>query len=122
MKHYKITLLVLIFIGSSCSFNAKEKYLSDFTDFVAEVENNYTSYKSEDWKSIDEEFNYYSIAYFEEVKVEMSKEDMKYLGKLVARFSSIRAKGYGKQLKDGIENTKSFIEGVREGIIEKTFD
>ncbi len=120
MKHFKYILFIIVLLSQSCSFNAKENYLDDFTAFVSEVEKNYTSLTPEDWELKDEGFKQFTETKFDEHRKALTDEDKKAIGKLVGRYSLVRAKGYGKQLKDGIDDAKNYIEGFLEGLSDKT--
>lgn len=120
MKHFKYILFIIVLLSQSCSFNAKENYLDDFTAFVSEVEKNYTSLTPEDWEIKDEEFKQFTETKFDEHRKALTDEDKKAIGKLVGRYSVVRAKGYGKQLKDGINDAKNYIEGFLEGLSDET--
>lgn len=120
MKHFKYILFIIVLLSQSCSFSAKENYLDDFTAFVSEVEKNYTSLSPEDWEIKDEELKQFTENKFDEHRKALTDEDKKAIGKLVGRYSVVRAKGYGKQFKDGINDAKNYIEGFLEGLSDET--
>ncbi|NLK93455.1 MAG: hypothetical protein GX273_10160 [Bacteroidales bacterium] len=119
MKHFKYILFIIVLLSQSCSFSAKENYLDDFTAFVSEVEKNYTSLSPEDWEIKDEELKQFTENKFDEHRKALTDEDKKAIGKLVGRYSVVRAKGYGKQFKDGINDAKNYIEGFLEGFSDE---
>lgn len=120
IKHFKYILFIIVLLSQSCTFNAKDNYLDDFTAFVSEVEKNYTSLTPEDWGLKEEEFKQFTETRFDEHRKALTDEDKKAIGKLVGRYSVVRAKGYGKQLKDGIDDAKNYIEGFLEGLSDET--
>lgn len=120
MKYLKCTLLIVVLLSQSCSFNAKDNYLDDFTAFVSDIEKNYSSYTPEDWDLKDEEFKQFTETKFDEHSKTLTDEDKKAIGKLAGRYYVVRAKGYGKQLKDGIDDAKNYIEGFLEGLSDET--
>jgi hypothetical protein len=120
IKQFKFILLLIVLLNQSCSFKAKDNYLKDFTAFVSDVENNYTSYTTEDWALINDEFNEFTGYKFDQQSNTLTDEDKKEIGKLVARFSVVRAKGYGKQLKSEIDDAKKYIEGFLEELSDET--
>jgi hypothetical protein len=120
MKHFKYILFIIVLLSQSCSFSAKENYLDDFTAFVSEVEKNHTSLSPEDWEIKDEELKQFTENKFDEHRKALTDEDKKAIGKLVGRYSVVRAKGYGKQFKDGINDAKNYIEGFLEGLSDET--
>lgn len=119
MKHFKYILFIIVLLSQSCSFSAKENYLDDFTAFVSEVEKNYTSLSPEDWEIKDEELKQFTENKFDEHRKALTDEDKKAIGKLVGRYSVVRAKGYGKQFKDGTNDAKNYIEGFLEGFSDE---
>ena len=119
MKHFKYILFIIVLLSQSCSFSAKENYLDDFTAFVSEVEKNYTSLSPEDWEIKDEELKQFTENKFDEHRKALTDEDKKAIGTLVGRYSVVRAKGYGKQFKDGINDAKNYIEGFLEGFSDE---
>lgn len=119
MRHFKYILFIIVLLSQSCSFNAKDNYLNDFTAFVSDVETNYKIFTTEDWGLKDEEFKQYTEIKFDEHRKALTDEDEKEIGKLVRRYNVVRAKGYGKQLKDGIDDAKNYIEGFLEGLSEE---
>ena len=104
----------------SCSFNAKENYLEDFAAFVSEVEENYTAYTTDEWELKDDEFKLFTKNKFNEQRNALTNEDKKLIGNLVGRYSIVRTKGYGKQLKVGIDDAKKYINGFLEGLSDET--
>ena len=120
MKYLKYTLLIVVLLSQSCSFNAKDNYLDDFTAFVSDIEKNYSSYTPEVWDLKDEEFKQFTETKFDEHRKTLTDEDKKAIGKLAGRYSVVRAKGYGKQLKDGIDDAKNYIEGFLEELSDET--
>lgn len=115
------TVFLITLLTISCSsFNTKENYLTDFTAFVADVEKNYVSYTSADWELKDAEFKQFTETKFDEHSKTLTDEDKKAIGKLAGRYYVVRAKGYGKQLKDGIDDAKNYIEGFLEGLSDET--
>lgn len=117
------TVFLITLLTISCSsFNTKENYLTDFTAFVADVEKNYVSYTSADWELKDAEFKQYTEDKLEEHRDTFTKEDKEAIGKLVGRYSVVRAKGYGKQLKDGLNDAKDFLKGFLEGLTDDNAD
>jgi len=122
IKCFKYPLLVILLLSQSCSFSAKENYLDDFTAFVSEVEKNYTSLSPEDWEIKDEELKQFTEDKLEEHRDTFTKEDKEAIGKLVGRYSVVRAKGYGKQLKDGLNDAKDFLKGFLEGLTDDNAD
>jgi hypothetical protein len=117
-----IILLFTLLTISCSSFNSKENFLTDFTAFIANVEKNYISYTSADWELKDAEFKQYTEDKLEEHRDTFTKEDKKAIGKLVGRYSVVRAKGYGKQFKDGLNDTKDFLKGFLEGLTDYNAD
>lgn len=119
LRHFVFFFILLIL---SCSFNSKENYLNDFAAFVADVEKNYANYTSADWEIKDTEFSQYTKDKLEEHRDIFTKEDKEAIGKLVGCYSIVRAKGYGRQLKDDFENTKDYLKGFLEGLTDDTAD
>jgi len=117
------TVFLITLLTISCSsFNTKENYLTDFTAFVADVEKNYVSYTSADWELKDAEFKQYTEDKLEEHRDTFTKEDKEAIGKLVGSYSVVRAKGYGKQFKDGLNDAKDFLKGFLEGLTDDNAD
>ena len=109
-----------VLFWQSCSFNTKDSFLNDLAAFVSDVENNYTSYTIEDWEFKDEEFKQYVENKIDEYRETFTDEDMDEIGRLIGRYSVVRAKGYGIQLKEGMDDAKNYIEGFIEKLTDDT--
>jgi hypothetical protein len=109
-----LTGIILVFALCSCSSYLKDKYLDNLNTFVTEIESNSTT----DWEQADAEFEQLTKIEYEEHKKNFTKKDKKEFGKLCGRYSVVRAKGYGNQLKNALEDGKDFIEGFVEGLME----
>ncbi len=116
IQYFKFTFIITILLSQSCTFNPKDNYLNDFNAFITEVEKEYTNYTSADWELKDAEFKEYTETKFDEYRSNLTDEDKKMIGKLVGRYSVVRAKGYEKQLKDVLNDTEKYIEGFLEGL------
>lgn len=115
-----LLLLFFIVLNHSCSFNSKEIFLSNFTQFVSDVEQNYSSYSEIDWKSSDSSFKQFIETDFETFQDNLTAEDKETIGKLVGRYSVVRVNGYGKQLNEEIDNAKDSLKGFLNELSEET--
>jgi hypothetical protein len=118
---FVITLFILLIISCN-TISTKDKYILDFSEFVIEVEKNYSNYTSKEWENIDIEFNTFIDAKIKEHKETLTKEDKKAIGKLAARYSVVRAKGYRKEFREELENAKDYLKGFMEGLSEDTIE
>lgn len=120
MKPFRYILFIIVLLSQSCTFKAKDNYLNDFTAFVSDVEENYTTYTTEEWELKDEEFKQFTETKFDEQRNDLTNEDKKAIGKLVGQYAVFRPKGYGKQLKEGIDDAQNYIKGFLEGLSDET--
>jgi hypothetical protein len=115
LKYHSFAIVLLI---QSCSFNTKDNYLDDFTNFITEIEANYKEYSSEDWQFIDAKIEEFTETRFDIHKENLTNEDKKEIGKLIARYTKVRSYAYGKQFKEGLEDATNYFEGFIDGLIE----
>jgi len=68
------------------------------------------------------EFEQYAGTGLEQHQDALTKEDKRMLGKLTARYSKVRAKAFGKQLQESLEDVHNFIDGFLEGLSDDAND
>jgi hypothetical protein len=112
---YLIVLTTSIFV-MGCS--TKNNYLNDFNSFVTKVEANKTVLLEDDWQYLDAEFKKLSKEEYKKFSRKLTAEDKKAIGKLQARYLTIRIKSAGTQLLEEMEGGMKYLEGIMEGVNE----
>lgn len=119
-KHFKpisfIFLLTVPLWLSSCSRYSKEDYFTDYSQFITQVEQEYTQYDENKWNETELEYNNYNNELYDKVYSELNQEDQKHIGKLKARYQKVKyeyeIKNTIQTIKDGIQQTVGAIEEV----------
>jgi hypothetical protein len=120
MKNKLLTILLTFTILLFSACGGRTSYVNNFENFINKAEANADTYTSADWERADAEFEKYTDEYFNKNERSLTDEDKKKIGKLHAKYYTIRAKAFGKQLKEGIKDAASYLEGFMEGLSEAT--
>lgn len=107
-------LVSIVFITMSCSFDTKEAYLQNFSDFISDIENNAQTYTEEDWKTKEIEYNKFIGEKYEQFRTQFTDEEQQTIGKLKARYFKIVLKSGLKQFEEDIKEGAKQIEGFIE--------
>jgi hypothetical protein len=114
----RLMLLVFCTMLVACT-SPKDRYISGFTDFVTDVEQNQDSFSKEDWQNLDAKFKKYAQTDIVKYREQLNDEDKKSIGKLHGRYLAARTKAAGKQLINGIQDGINYIGGLIDGLNEK---
>jgi hypothetical protein len=114
----QLFFLTIVMIG--CSSYSKDDYLSDFTNFVSDTETEYKNYSADDWEERDIEFQRFTDEYYEQHREKLTHEDKKQVGKLKAKYQTIKIKYNADKIideaKDGLNQLEGIIESITESI------
>ena len=101
-------LVLLILLFTSC-MSKQERFLSNFSDFVANVEAaaNTGELTTADWDILDEEFKNYHMEY-QELSKSFTKEQQREAGELYTKYAKLRLVGLG----DTVNDYCGFLEGI----------
>ena len=111
-----ISILATAMIG--CSSYSKDDYLDDFAGFISSIESEYQSYSDDDWSEKDVDFQLYASEYYELFKDELTSDDLRIIGKLKAKYQTIKVKNNAARMMDKVEEGLNQLEGIIEGVIE----
>lgn len=100
----------------SCE-SASVTYIKGFENFVSKVERDGSNYTKEEWEQKDVEFKKYIEAKYDKVANELTSNDKKKVGELTARYYKVRAKAYGEDVIDSIEDGIDYLGGFVNGLL-----
>lgn len=111
MKKANFNLIFLLLVGLvvvSCK-TKQERFLSDFNDFVSNVEAAAKTGETTtaDWDVWDEEFKNYHTEY-QELSKSFTKEQQREAGELYTKYAKLRLVGLG----DTVNDYCGFLEGI----------
>lgn len=120
---FKVCLFsfVIIFYLSACyTFYTKEKYFTDFNNFVTETEQYHYNYTTSDWENSDYEYSQFTTELYQKIYNELTSDDQQQIGKLKARYQKVKLKSDIKEtiqsIKNGVNQTLGIIENVIDSI------
>jgi hypothetical protein len=109
------------FIASfaSCEyFYTKDKYLSDFENFVTEVEVNSSTYSSTEWDDIIVQYEEYNTVLYQKVNSQLAASDQQTIGRYKARFCKIlinhKLKLIQEKFENGLEQLKGGVDEINK--------
>jgi len=114
----RVSLFILIFFSSCSAFYSKEDYIKDFTAFVETVEKDYSTFKEEDWKNSDLDYQKYTNEDFLKFRDKLSEDDKYIIGKLKGRYETLKLKVELKKVYDNAKDAVDQASGVIDGVIE----
>ena len=122
MKQTILALLAVISLGScqitTCGVN-KEQFLDNYERFVASVNDRDLSYRSEDWKALDEKYKKFTKECYPEYRDQMTQDEKeRYYGASIKYY----AYKYGKSFKKLSENEGEALVNALENELDDAFD
>lgn len=113
-----LQLFFLLIVTFGCSSYSKDDYLTDFENFVLDVEIRYKNYSANDWEERDIEFQRFADEYYQQYKEELTNEDKKQVGKLKANYQTTKIKYNAGKIIDKVEDGLNQLEGIIESVTE----
>lgn len=114
-----LSTILLSIVACSGSYT-KVNYLNDFEKFVVEIEANHFNYTSHEWELADNKYEHLTISLYQQVQASLTSEDQKTIGKLKARYESLKLKNTIKNgiksIKDGLQQAAGALENVIDSI------
>ncbi len=108
----------LFFLMSGCAHYSKDNYLADFTDFISTVEAEYKDYSESNWVERDAEYQSFIGEYYEQYREKLTSEDQRAIGKLKAKYQTIKVKDSADRMIDKVGDGLKQLEGIIEGVTE----
>lgn len=82
----------------------KERYLSQYENFIQEVSEEYREYNKETWKLKDEEFKEFARSLFGEYEDEMTEEEVEKAVTLRLEYNALKIKGKAGNFINNVES------------------
>ena len=108
---------VLILAFAACMFFAcqtKDSYVSDFTQFIEEVEAGADGYSDKDWEKADAKFQQLSGDIYQKFADELTSEEKLEIAKYQTIYSALRGKAglknFGESLKEAAKKAQDALE------------
>jgi len=120
IEKFIFILVIVAFITTCSTFNTKEAYLQNFTDFISEIENNSQTYTEEIWNTKEMEYKKFIGEKYEQFQSQLTDEDQQTIGKLKARYFKIVLKSGLEQLEEDIKEGAKQLEGFIEEMAESS--
>lgn len=89
---FKITSFFFLALLISCSSQTKESYLENYKDFITEISSDTNEYTESDWVELDEEYENYSGALYEEFEEDLTLQEKLLLTKYTLQYKLARYK------------------------------
>src|SRR5574344_1733693 len=113
-KIFTRPLLLLLFAMFMISCSTQNRHFSNIEKIVCDAEENGESYTAQDWEISADQLEKYVDEYLEKFTDQLTKEDYKELGSLVARYHKVKIKFVGNTFKKATLGATSFAEGYME--------
>jgi hypothetical protein len=113
-----VGIILLTVLLSGCSSYSRKDYLKELTVFVTDVEKNYESYTAKEWEVKDAELERFDTEKRLLLKEKLTDEDLVEVGKLKAKYLTVRVKAAASTFKNGLHEGLKELEGLFEGIKE----
>ena len=107
--------VMLLLLLLSCQQKPRN-YVGGFERFVVQIEQNASSYTSQDWENNDVKFEDY-LERFNGQKAKLTTEEKKKIGELTARYYKARVKSVQNTVMNELNDWADFIEGFTNEII-----
>jgi tRNA nucleotidyltransferase/poly(A) polymerase len=101
----------------SCS-PSKDRYLTEFSNFVKEIETNYKQYTDEDWEQKEIHYQQYIGKQYQRFEHKFSDSDQEQIGKLKGKYQTIKVKYQAEKFIDNASKNLQQLKGVIEGVME----
>ena len=111
MKKIFVTAFALLLM-TSCG--TKESYISDFSEFVQDIENEAGEYSEKDWEKADKKFDQFTGSIYKKYAEELTSDEKIEIAKCQTRYAAQKAKAgikdFGKSLKEAAKKAKEALE------------
>ena len=109
--------MVIFFVTACNLFYSKETYLNDLAQFVLQTELNCNNYSNKDWEKSDLKYRKFTTELYQKVNSELTSEDQFTIGKLKARYETIKFKENMKNTLQSIKNEAEQTVGAIDELV-----
>lgn len=115
---FSVLMVAFLVLLTSCNyFYNKEKYLQDYTWFIAELEQHSSSYTTAQWDEAQLQFEQFNIELYQRIYTELTPDDQQTIGRLKARYAKVQLRHQLNKMLDGVEDGLEQLKGaVEEGL------
>lgn len=125
MKYINVSsrsiLFIMFFFLIGCdATNKKEDYIENYELWLKGVKAQWANYKDEQWEEAEKQFDKYNNDQYDKFRDLLTEEQQKKVSMLAGQWYAIQVKRRANQIKIGLKNSLSTVEGLIEELkIEK---
>jgi len=119
-RSFLMIVSVLLLCATACTVSfTKKEYIKNYEDWIVLLKKNCVNYKEADWTTAEFQFNKYSEIEFNQLKNDLTPQEIQKVDSLTGQYYAIIAKYKASQVKEKLKRIMNTAKSMFEELQKK---